>query len=223
MNSFYFLKIFKNRSHIEKNDLRVYNRQFRAISMKLHSVEQINEFIVCRWYLQNLLEFTHAKIIKKHFVDLFKFEILNFAIFYNTMIVMQEISVIMRKLKSTRQTVENLSAMTNEFANNQFSAQNLSKKNAFAFFVMNTFFMTAQRTNSVVENLTKTMKNLKINFVRDLSENEIFRIIKQKNQTRVYLIEFYISFSSFAFSIEIVSTITHVYINAIDDQKFNYQ
>ena len=31
---------------------------------------------------------------------------------------MQEINVIMRKLKLTRQTVENLNAMTNEFASN---------------------------------------------------------------------------------------------------------
>ena len=69
MNSFHFLKIFKNRSHIEKNNFRVYSRQFRAINMKLHSVEQINKFIICRWYLQDLFEFTRAKIIKKHFVD----------------------------------------------------------------------------------------------------------------------------------------------------------
>ena len=48
INSFHFLKIFKNKSRIEKNDLRVYNRQFRAINMKLHNVEQINEFIVYR-------------------------------------------------------------------------------------------------------------------------------------------------------------------------------
>ena len=88
---------------------------------------------------------------------------------------------------------------------------------------MNTFFMTAQKANSIVENLTKTMKNLKINFVRDLSKDEILRIIKRKNQTRVYFIEFYVSFSSFAFLIEIVFAITHVHVNAIDDQELNYQ
>ena len=48
MNSLHFLKIFKSKSRIEKNDLRVYNRQFRAISIKFHNAEQINEFIVYR-------------------------------------------------------------------------------------------------------------------------------------------------------------------------------
>ena len=128
-----------------------------------------------------MLESTRAKIIKKYFVDLFKSETLNFAIFYNTIIVMQEISVIMRKLKSTRQIVENLSAITNEFASNQFNAQNLNKKNAFISFVMNTLFIITQKTNLIIESLTKTMKNLKINFVHDLSEDEILRIIKRKN------------------------------------------
>ena len=48
INSLHFLKIFKNKSRIEKNDLRVYNRRFRAINMKLHNAKQINEFIIYR-------------------------------------------------------------------------------------------------------------------------------------------------------------------------------
>ena len=77
--------------------------------------------------------------------------------------------------------------------------------------------MITQRTDFVVKNFTKTMKNLKIHFVRNLSEDEILRIIKRKNQTRDYFVEFYVFFSSFTSSIEIVFAITHVHVNAIDD------
>ncbi len=47
LNSWIFLKIFKNKSCIMKNDLKLYNQQYKSISHSLIKCKQMNEYIRC--------------------------------------------------------------------------------------------------------------------------------------------------------------------------------
>ena len=58
-----FLKKYKSKTHIN-DQMRIYNRQFKNISIKLIQWKQLNIYSQCSWYLQNLLDFYRIKFVK---------------------------------------------------------------------------------------------------------------------------------------------------------------
>ena len=70
INSRQFLKTFKFKARDDKNDLRAYNRQFRSVIMSLIKIEQLDNYIMTLWYIQELLKFVASKMIRKHEIDL---------------------------------------------------------------------------------------------------------------------------------------------------------
>jgi len=65
LNSWIFLKIFKNKSYIMKNDLKLYSRQYKSISHSLIKCKQMNEYIRCCWFVKSLSFILSEKIIWK--------------------------------------------------------------------------------------------------------------------------------------------------------------
>jgi len=63
LNSRIFLKIFKNKSHIMKNDLKLYSRQYKSISHSLIKCKQMNEYIRCCWFVKSLSFILSEKIV----------------------------------------------------------------------------------------------------------------------------------------------------------------
>ncbi len=65
LNSRIFLKIFKNKSHIMKNNLKLYSRQYKSISHSLIKRKQMNEYIRCCWFVKILSSILSEKIVWK--------------------------------------------------------------------------------------------------------------------------------------------------------------
>ncbi len=64
LNSWIFLKIFKNKSCIMKNDLKLYSQQYKSISHSLIKRKQMNEYIKCCWFVKSL-----SSILAKRFYE----------------------------------------------------------------------------------------------------------------------------------------------------------
>ncbi len=65
LNSRIFLKIFKNKSHIMKNDLKLYSWQYKSISHSLIKRKQMNEYIRCCWFVKSFSSILSEKIVWK--------------------------------------------------------------------------------------------------------------------------------------------------------------
>ena len=90
INSRFFLKKFKNKVR-KNNQMRIYSRQFKNISIKLIKWEQLNIYIQCSWYLQRLLNSYRIKLICKYNFNLFDSNIIIFELVYKTVINMIDI------------------------------------------------------------------------------------------------------------------------------------
>ncbi len=78
LNSQIFLKIFKNKSHIMKNDLKLYSWQYKSISHSLIKYKQMNEYIRCCWFFKSLSFILSEKIIRKCALDSEDLSFINF-------------------------------------------------------------------------------------------------------------------------------------------------
>ena len=78
LNSWIFLKIFKNKSCIMKNDLKLYSQQYKSISHLLIKCKQINEYIRCCWFVKSLSFILSEKIIWKCALDSEDLSFMNF-------------------------------------------------------------------------------------------------------------------------------------------------
>ncbi len=78
LNSWIFLKIFKNKSCIMKNDLKLYSRQYKSILHSLIKYKQMNEYIRCCWFVKSLSFILSEKIIWKYALNFEDFSFMNF-------------------------------------------------------------------------------------------------------------------------------------------------
>ncbi len=78
LNSRIFLKIFKNKFHIMKNDLKLYSQQYKSISHSLIKCKQMNEYIRCCWFVKSLSSILSEKIIQKCALDSEDLSFMNF-------------------------------------------------------------------------------------------------------------------------------------------------
>ncbi len=78
LNSRIFLKIFKNKSCIMKNDLKLYSQQYKSISHSLIKREQMNEYIRCCWFVKSLSSILSEKIVRKCALNSEDFSFMNF-------------------------------------------------------------------------------------------------------------------------------------------------
>ncbi len=78
LNSWIFLKIFKNKSCIMKNDLKLYSQQYKSISHSLIKCKQMNEYIRCYWFVKNLSSILSKKIVWKCALDSEDLNFMNF-------------------------------------------------------------------------------------------------------------------------------------------------
>ena len=169
--------------------------------------------------MQSSFEATRAKIVKKYIIDLSDLSIIKFSILYETMIALQKTNIIMQKLKSNWQIVENLNILTNLYQFNRFIVKSLNKRILFISSIINTFFANIKEAKLTFKNFTKVMKNLKLNILREFNKKEVRRIIRQKNQNCIFVIKSYIFFTAKIRSTTIVSSTTHVYVNAANESR----
>ena len=97
INFRFFLKKFKNKVK-KSNQMRIYSRQFRNISIKLIKWKQLNIYIQCSWYLQRLSNFYRIKLIRKHNFNFSDSNIMIFKLAYKTVIVLIDINDVLREL-----------------------------------------------------------------------------------------------------------------------------
>ena len=119
----------------------------------------------------------------------------------------------------SRQIAENLSTLIDLCQFNRFIAISLNKEIAFAFSVINALFVNAKEAKSIVENLTKIMKNLKLSTLRALNEKKLRRIVRQKSQNRVSTIESYVLSTTKISSTAIVSSKIRVHVNTANESR----
>ena len=96
-NSRLFLKKYKNKIRID-DQMRIYNRQFKNIFVKLIQWKQLNIYTQCSWYLQNFFDFYRIKFMRKHNFNFLNAKIMTFEIIYKIVIVMTNINDVLYKL-----------------------------------------------------------------------------------------------------------------------------
>ena len=97
MNTKEFFETLIRKFRTEKN-LKIYCRQFYAISTKLYKRKRLNEHTRMRWFFQKFSKKTIIKIMKKHNYDDIDDEMLNFEIMHKTTIKMSDVAKILKKL-----------------------------------------------------------------------------------------------------------------------------
>ena len=163
INSCLFLKKFKNKVK-KNNQMCIYSRQFRSISIKLTKWEQLNIYIQCSWYLQRLSNFYRIKLIRKHNFNSFDLNIMIFELVYKIVIVMIDINDALWKLnalkpKKSKNSIDKLIDLikTNQKINKSFNSET-----AFASSVLSTI-STQIKFEKIIEFLIKIFKIMHFN------------------------------------------------------------
>ena len=97
INSRLFLKKFKNKFR-KNNQIRIYSRKFKNISIKLIKREELNIYIQCSWYLQKFSNSYRIKLIRKHNFNSFDSNMMIFELVYKTVIIIIDINDVLREL-----------------------------------------------------------------------------------------------------------------------------
>ena len=139
INSRLFLKKFKNKVR-KNNQMRIYSRQFKNISIKLIKWRQLNIYIQCSWYLQRLSNSYQIKLIRKHNFNLSDSNIMIFELAYETVIVMIHINDVLQKLNvlSLKKSKNNIDKLIDLIKTNQKTNKSFNSETAFASFVLST-------------------------------------------------------------------------------------
>ena len=177
INSRLFLKKFKNKVR-KNNQMRIYSRQFRNISIKLIKWEQLNIYTQCSWYLQRLSNFYRIKLIRKHNFNSSDSNIIIFELIYQTVIIMIDINDALQKLntlnlKKSKDTIDKLIDLikTNQKTNKFFNSET-----TFAFSVLSAI-STQITFKKIIEFFIETFKIIHFNNARAVIVDEIQRII----------------------------------------------
>ena len=158
-----FLKKFKNKVK-KNNQMRIYSRQFKNISIKLIKWEQLNIYIQCSWYLQRLSNFYRIKLIRKHNFNSSDLNIMIFEFIYKTVIVMIDINDALRKLNvlSSKENKNNIDKLINLIKTNQKTNKFFNSKTAFAPSVLSAVSIQIM-FEKIIEFLIETFKIMHFN------------------------------------------------------------
>ncbi len=115
LNSWIFLKIFKNKSCIMKNDLKPYSRQYKSISHSLIKCEQMNEYIRCCWFVKNLSFILSEKIVWKCALDSEDFSFMNFKKANDAIVIYCDSVKALLKFLITIKNFDDFSKLMNEY------------------------------------------------------------------------------------------------------------
>ena len=172
-----FLKKYKSKIRID-DQMRIYNRQFKNISIKLIQWKQLNIYTQCSWYLQNLFNFYRIKFVRKHNFNFLNVEIMTFEIVYKIVIVMTNINNVLRKLNvlNFKKSQNNIKKLMNMIENDYIAAKSFIAKNVFVLLILSIIivFVTSNKT---IKFLTKIFKIMQLNNVKVVITNDVQRII----------------------------------------------
>ncbi len=115
LNSWIFLKIFKNKSHIMKNDLKLYSQQYKSILHLLIKCKQMNEYIICCWFIKNLSFILSEKIIQKCALDSEDFSFMNFKKVNDVIVIYCNFVKALLKFLIMIKNFDDLSKLMNEY------------------------------------------------------------------------------------------------------------
>ncbi len=115
LNSWIFLKIFKNKSCIMKNDLKLYSRQYKSISHSLIKRKQMNEYIRCCWFVKSLLSILSEKIIQKCALNSEDFSFMNFKKASDAIVIYCDSVKALLKFSIMIKNFNDLSKLVNEY------------------------------------------------------------------------------------------------------------
>ena len=177
INSRLFLKKFKNKVR-KNNQMRIYSRQFRNISIKLIKWEQLNIYTQCSWYLQRLSNSYRIKLIRKHNFNLSDSDIMIFKLVYKTVIVMIDINNVVRKLNvlSSKKSKDSINKLIDLIRTNQKINKSFSFKTIFAFSVLSTAPIHIM-FEKIIEFLIEVFKIMHFNNARTVIVDEVQKIV----------------------------------------------
>ena len=137
INFRFFLKKFKNKVR-KDNQMRIYSRQFKSISIKLIKWEQLNIYTQCFWYLQWLSNSYRIKLICKHNFNSSDSNIIIFEFVYKIVIVMIDINDALRKLNALnlKENKNNIDKLIDLVETNQKTNKSFNFETVFASFVL---------------------------------------------------------------------------------------
>ncbi len=115
LNSRIFLKIFKNKSYIMKNDLKLYSWQYKSISHSLIKRKKMNEYIRCCWFVKSLSFILSEKIIWKCALDSEDFSFMNFKKVSDAIVIYCDSVKALLKFSITIKNFDDLSKLVNEY------------------------------------------------------------------------------------------------------------
>ena len=168
-----FLKKFKNKVR-KNNQIRIYNRQFRSISIKLIKWEQLNIYTQCSWYLQRLSDSYRIKLIRKHNFNFSDSNIMIFELVYKIVIVMIDINDALRKLNvlNSKKNKDSIDKLIDLIKTNQKTNKSFSSKTAFASSVLLTI-STQITSEKIIESFIEAFKIMHFNNARAVIVDEV--------------------------------------------------
>ena len=194
INSRQFLKIFKSKTRVKIDDLRVYSRQFRSVAQNLKRIDKIDEYTMTTWYLQNLSKDVKIKVIKKHDINFFDATTLNFMKCYETIMFLTKTKLTLQQLNSSRNAWGNWSELIDRYKSTFVEIESIKQKTIFVSFVLfATSIINSSLNASSIDSLIKIFEDFRVNSARDMTSNEIKQLIRQKMSDRDH--------SRFAFAI----------------------
>ena len=173
----FFLKRFKNK--IKKNNqMRIYSRQFKNISIKLIKWKQLNIYTQCSWYLQRLSNSYRIKLIRKHNFNLFDSNIIIFELVYKTVIIMININDALRELNAlnSKKNKDSIDKLIDLIKTNQKTNKSFNFKIAFAFSVLSAI-STQITFEKIIKFFIEVFKIMHFNNARAVIVDKIQKIV----------------------------------------------
>jgi len=115
LNSWIFLKIFKNKSHIMKNDLKLYSQQYKSILHSLIKREQINEYIRCCWFVKSFSFILSEKIVWKCALNSEDLSFMNFKKVSDAIVIYCDFVKALLKFSIMIKNFDDLSKLVNKY------------------------------------------------------------------------------------------------------------
>ena len=173
INFRFFLKKFKNKVK-KNNQMCIYNRQFKNISIKLIKWKQLNIYIQCSWYLQRFSNFYRIKLIRKHNFNSFDSNIMIFEFVYKTVIVMIDINDALRELNvlNLKENKDSIDKLINLIETDKKTNKSFSFETAFALSVLSAISTQIMFEKSI-EFFIEVFKIMHFNNVRTVIVNKV--------------------------------------------------
>ncbi len=180
LNSWIFLKIFKNKSYIMKNDLKLYSQQYKSISHSLIKCKQMNEYIRCCWFVKSLSSILSEKIIWKCALDSEDFSFMNFKKANNVIVIYCDSVKALLKFSIMIKNFNDFSKLVNEY---QIKQSTMSDK----FFDS---LIVAQLSNMIMNEMINKFEAMMLSLQTAMKKIESFM---QNMTASVLMLNVYIS------------------------------